>query len=138
MFYLLRTVASESYVYMFYLLHAVASESYVYMFYLLHAVASEVYAISVCVYNVYIVYMLYLLHVVVSESYVYKCTYSIYYTQWPVRVSMCMLYVLLYVVASDGQLSEARLMIERNVMSHIYTHAMFPNGDGDIMRDKWD
>ena len=38
--------------------------------------------------------------------------------------------------ANECQVDEARLYIERNVMSHIYTHAMYPNGDGDIMRDK--
>ena len=38
--------------------------------------------------------------------------------------------------ATAEQFEEARIYIERNVMSHIYTHAMFPNGDGDIMRDQ--
>lgn len=39
-------------------------------------------------------------------------------------------------VASDWQRDQAKVYIERNIMSHIYTHAMFPNGDGDIMRDQ--
>ena len=38
--------------------------------------------------------------------------------------------------ASDQQISDARFYIERNVMSHIYTHVMYPNGDGDIYRDQ--
>ena len=40
-------------------------------------------------------------------------------------------------VASDAQVELARVYIERTVMGHIYTHAMYPNGDGDIMRDKY-
>lgn len=38
--------------------------------------------------------------------------------------------------ATAAQIEEASLFIERNVMSHIYTHAIFPNGDGDIHRDR--
>ncbi|KAL4218738.1 GTPase-activating protein and VPS9 domain-containing protein 1 [Mactra antiquata] len=38
--------------------------------------------------------------------------------------------------ASESQLDDARLAIERYMMSRIYTHAMFPNGDGDIDRDQ--
>jgi len=42
-----------------------------------------------------------------------------------------------YIVAStENQMEDARLSIERYIMSRIYTHAMFPNGDGDIMRDQ--
>ena len=41
-----------------------------------------------------------------------------------------------FLAANERQVEEARLYIERNVMSHIYTHAMYPNGDGDIMRDQ--
>lgn len=38
--------------------------------------------------------------------------------------------------ASEGQLDDGRASIERLLMSRIYTHAMFPNGDGDILRDQ--
>ena len=38
--------------------------------------------------------------------------------------------------ASVAQLEEAKLYIERSVMSRIYTQAMFPNGDADMMRDQ--
>ncbi|KAI0228188.1 GTPase-activating protein and VPS9 domain-containing protein 1 [Lamellibrachia satsuma] len=38
--------------------------------------------------------------------------------------------------ASEKQVEEARVYVERHVMSHIYTHAMFPNGEGDFMRDQ--
>jgi len=59
-------------------------------------------------------------------------------------VSMAWLYISLYceelavfcLVASDGQRDEAKLYIERFVMSRIYTQAMFPNGEADIMRDQ--
>ncbi|XP_064650384.1 GTPase-activating protein and VPS9 domain-containing protein 1-like isoform X2 [Lineus longissimus] len=37
--------------------------------------------------------------------------------------------------ASDNQLEEGQLAIERYIMSRIYTHAMCPNGDGDFHRD---
>jgi hypothetical protein len=40
------------------------------------------------------------------------------------------------VVASVGQLEEAKMYVERSVMSRIYTQAMFPNGDADMMRDQ--
>ena len=40
-------------------------------------------------------------------------------------------------VASDGQRDEAKLYIERYVMSRIYTQAMFPNGEADVMRDQY-
>ena len=42
----------------------------------------------------------------------------------------------LFPAASENQLAEARLFIERNIMSHVYTHALYPNGDGDILRDQ--
>lgn len=42
----------------------------------------------------------------------------------------------LITVAYADQVEESKLYIERNVMSHIYTHAMYPNGDGDINRDQ--
>ncbi|XP_062567706.1 GTPase-activating protein and VPS9 domain-containing protein 1-like isoform X1 [Saccostrea cucullata] len=38
--------------------------------------------------------------------------------------------------ANESQMEDAQLAIERYIMSRIYTHAMFPNGDGDIMRDQ--
>ncbi|XP_041370406.1 GTPase-activating protein and VPS9 domain-containing protein 1-like [Gigantopelta aegis] len=38
--------------------------------------------------------------------------------------------------ATQEQMDDARLAIERLLMSRIYTHAMFPNGDGDFMRDQ--
>ncbi|XP_069121430.1 GTPase-activating protein and VPS9 domain-containing protein 1-like isoform X3 [Argopecten irradians] len=38
--------------------------------------------------------------------------------------------------SNDSQMEDARVVIERYIMSRIYTHAMFPNGDGDIMRDQ--
>ena len=40
-------------------------------------------------------------------------------------------------MASDEQVEEAKVYIERNVMSHIYVHAMYPNGDGDMARDQY-
>jgi len=39
-------------------------------------------------------------------------------------------------VASDSQREEAKLYIERYVMSRIYIQAMFPNGEADVMRDQ--
>ena len=39
-------------------------------------------------------------------------------------------------VASESQRDEAKLYIERYVMSRIYTQAMFPNGEADVMRDQ--
>lgn len=38
--------------------------------------------------------------------------------------------------STENQMDDAKLSIERYIMSRIYTHAMFPNGDGDIMRDQ--
>ncbi|KAK7504393.1 hypothetical protein BaRGS_00004259 [Batillaria attramentaria] len=42
----------------------------------------------------------------------------------------------LWKAASEVQLEDGRASIERLLMSRIYTHAMFPNGDGDILRDQ--
>lgn len=39
-------------------------------------------------------------------------------------------------MASDEQLEYARMVIERNVMSQIYMYALYPNGDGDVLRDQ--
>ncbi|XP_056011330.1 GTPase-activating protein and VPS9 domain-containing protein 1-like isoform X6 [Ostrea edulis] len=41
-----------------------------------------------------------------------------------------------WLAANESQIEDAQLAIERYIMSRIYTHAMFPNGDGDIMRDQ--
>ncbi|XP_036371202.1 GTPase-activating protein and VPS9 domain-containing protein 1 isoform X3 [Octopus sinensis] len=37
---------------------------------------------------------------------------------------------------SESQLQSSCIALERYVMGRIYTHAMFPNGDGDILRDQ--
>ncbi|XP_059157513.1 GTPase-activating protein and VPS9 domain-containing protein 1-like isoform X2 [Physella acuta] len=42
----------------------------------------------------------------------------------------------LWKAATDNQLEDGKQAIERFLMSRIYTHAMFPNGDGDILRDQ--
>lgn len=39
-------------------------------------------------------------------------------------------------MASDLQVSLAQKMIERSIMSQIYVHALYPNGDGDVLRDQ--
>ncbi|KAK3088488.1 hypothetical protein FSP39_019810 [Pinctada imbricata] len=39
--------------------------------------------------------------------------------------------------SNEAQLEDAQIAIERFIMSRIYTHAMFPNGDGDILRDQY-
>ncbi|RWS15868.1 GTPase-activating protein and VPS9 domain-containing protein 1-like protein [Dinothrombium tinctorium] len=39
-------------------------------------------------------------------------------------------------VASDEQLEIAKAIIERYVMSQIYIYALYPNGDGDMLRDQ--
>ena len=39
-------------------------------------------------------------------------------------------------MTSEAQLDEARLSVERNVMGRIYSSAVYPNGDGDVMRDE--
>ncbi|KAM7304706.1 receptor-mediated endocytosis protein 6 homolog [Ixodes scapularis] len=38
-------------------------------------------------------------------------------------------------MASDLQMSLAQHTIERAIMSQIYVHALYPNGDGDVLRD---
>ena len=44
--------------------------------------------------------------------------------------------VYLYLsAATEQQLDEAKQYIERNIMSHVYVHAMYPNGDADVHRD---
>ncbi|GFN81129.1 GTPase-activating protein and vps9 domain-containing protein 1 [Plakobranchus ocellatus] len=42
----------------------------------------------------------------------------------------------LWKAASESQIDDGQQAIERFLMSRIYTQAMFPNGDGDIMRDQ--
>ena len=39
-------------------------------------------------------------------------------------------------VATEEQMKLARLTIERSVVSHIYTSAMYPNGEADVSRDR--
>ncbi|XP_021936373.1 receptor-mediated endocytosis protein 6 homolog isoform X2 [Zootermopsis nevadensis] len=38
--------------------------------------------------------------------------------------------------ASSTQLEQARTAVERAVISRVYTHALYPNGDGDVSRDQ--
>ncbi|XP_069695345.1 GTPase-activating protein and VPS9 domain-containing protein 1 [Periplaneta americana] len=38
--------------------------------------------------------------------------------------------------ASSAQLEQARTAVERAVISRVYTHALYPNGDGDVSRDQ--
>lgn len=38
--------------------------------------------------------------------------------------------------ANEEQLDLAKQVIERHVMSQIYIYALYPNGDGDVMRDQ--
>ena len=49
---------------------------------------------------------------------------------------MIMIMMMMTPAASESQLDEAQLFMERTIMSHIYTQALFPNGDGDILRDR--
>jgi hypothetical protein len=37
---------------------------------------------------------------------------------------------------SEEQMSLARIAVERAVISHIYTHAMYPNREADVHRDQ--
>lgn len=39
-------------------------------------------------------------------------------------------------MASDLQMNLAQHTIERAIMSQIYVHALYPNGDGDVLRDQ--
>lgn len=41
-----------------------------------------------------------------------------------------------FIGAVAWELEQAALTIERVVMARVYIQAMFPNGDGDIMRDQ--
>ncbi|XP_076353746.1 GTPase activating protein and VPS9 domains 1 isoform X3 [Tachypleus tridentatus] len=38
--------------------------------------------------------------------------------------------------ASNIQNDHARKVVERTIMSQIYVHALYPNGDGDVLRDQ--
>ncbi len=42
---------------------------------------------------------------------------------------------LVLLSSTPGQLERCRVAVERSVVSHIYLHAMYPNGDADISRD---
>ncbi|XP_047500303.1 GTPase-activating protein and VPS9 domain-containing protein 1-like isoform X1 [Penaeus chinensis] len=42
----------------------------------------------------------------------------------------------MWISSTNDQLNAARLALERVVMSHIYIHALYPNGDGDVSRDQ--
>ena len=56
-----------------------------------------------------------------------------------VMVSLFEKFTGLHVVvaaATELQLELGRAAIERLLMSRIYSHAMFPNADGDIHRDQ--
>lgn len=39
-------------------------------------------------------------------------------------------------MASDVQINLAQRTVERAIMSQIYVHALYPNGDGDVLRDQ--
>lgn len=39
--------------------------------------------------------------------------------------------------ASEDQLQDAQMAIERSVMNRIFKLAFYPNLDGDILRDQW-
>lgn len=39
--------------------------------------------------------------------------------------------------ASEEQLQDAQMAIERSVMNRIFKLAFYPNQDGDILRDQW-
>ncbi|PSN29560.1 hypothetical protein C0J52_22666 [Blattella germanica] len=38
--------------------------------------------------------------------------------------------------ASSAQLEQAHTAVERAIISRVYTHALYPNGDGDVSRDQ--
>ncbi|XP_076061882.1 GTPase activating protein and VPS9 domains 1 isoform X2 [Oratosquilla oratoria] len=42
----------------------------------------------------------------------------------------------MWISSTQEQLQGAQLALERAVMSHIYIHALYPNGDGDVSRDQ--
>lgn len=46
--------------------------------------------------------------------------------------------IVLFIIvgASFDQIDDAKLTIERAIISRVYTLAMYPNGDADIYRDQ--
>ncbi|KAK7074988.1 GTPase-activating protein and VPS9 domain-containing protein 1 [Halocaridina rubra] len=42
----------------------------------------------------------------------------------------------MWISSTTEQLDNAQLALERVIMSHIYIHALYPNGDGDVSRDQ--
>lgn len=47
-----------------------------------------------------------------------------------------MRYFILPLGASYDQLDDAKLAIERAIITRVYTLAMYPNGDADFYRDQ--
>lgn len=41
-----------------------------------------------------------------------------------------------HLAASNAQLEQARIAIEHTVMSRVYPHALYPNGEADVYRDQ--
>ena len=52
------------------------------------------------------------------------------------RMDVLYVNVLCCVAATEQQTEDGREQVEHYVMSHIYTHAMYPNADIDFMRDQ--
>ncbi|CAH1271670.1 GAPVD1 [Branchiostoma lanceolatum] len=52
------------------------------------------------------------------------------------QLGVAMSHDAMWQVANPTQLEDGNLAVERSIMSRIYTHALYPNGDGDIMRDQ--
>eukprot|EP00058_Branchiostoma_floridae_P023974 XP_002609464.1 hypothetical protein BRAFLDRAFT_127014 [Branchiostoma floridae] len=52
------------------------------------------------------------------------------------QLGVAMSHDAMWQVATPTQLEDGNLAVERSIMSRIYTHALYPNGDGDIMRDQ--
>lgn len=46
------------------------------------------------------------------------------------------LFLLNVIGASFDQIDDAKLAIERAIISRVYTLAMYPNGDADFSRDQ--
>ena len=46
------------------------------------------------------------------------------------------LWLLFHLGSTTEQLNLAQQSLERSVMSHVYIHALYPNGDGDVSRDQ--
>jgi len=45
-------------------------------------------------------------------------------------------YVCVCLAASSAQIEQAHTAVELAVISRVYTHALYPNGDGDVSRDQ--